>query len=185
MALRASIIGLFLLAAQGGVGPWVQEGTAPESRIKAAFLYHFTQYVDWPTDRFKAEDDPFAIAILGRDPFGEELDRAVKDKSVKTHPIQVRRSDSLKDLDSCPLLFLSRSESRKWPEIRKALAGKAVLTIGEWENFAATGGAIGFFVEENKVRFEINPEAAERHGLKVSSRLLKLARIVKPSEPTK
>lgn len=131
-----------------------------EYQVKAAFLAKFPEFVKWPTP-----SAPMTVGVLGNDPYGGVLDQMVK----------VRRAKRVEDLKGCQIIFVARSERANLGAILAALAGTGVLTVGETEGFARQGGIIGFIMEGERVRFEINPHAAQRGGLVISSRLLKLA----------
>jgi hypothetical protein len=152
-----------------------------EYRVKAAFLYNFAKFVEWP-DQEKADPClPIIIGILGDDPFGPELD-TIRKKTINSHHITIKHFDKSEDITGCHLLFISHTGL---DEIRKALQktnSRPVLTIGETEGFARSGGVIGFIEQQNKIRFEINRAAAARAGLTISSKLLKLAVIIETEE---
>lgn len=150
-----------------------------EHAVKAAFLYNFTKYVKWPESAFASPKDPLVVAVVGQDPFGKKLDEALKGKTVGMHPLSVVRWKSGAEIERCHLLFVSDSDASRLPRIVEACREKPVLLVGEARGFASRGGAIGFYIQDKKVRFEINPESARRAQLEVSSQLLKLARIVK------
>jgi hypothetical protein len=151
----------------------------PEYPVKAAFLYHFVEFVEWP----QASPLPAAtvtIGVLGRDPFGDVLDKAVLEKVAAGRTLVIRRFASASALERCEILFISSSEMAHLPEILARLQGAPVLTVGEADRFARRGGMIGFFFEDNRVRLEVNRAAVEKAGLRVSSKLLAVARLVKP-----
>ena len=148
-----------------------------EYLVKAAFLYNFARFVDWPADSFKDPQSPFEICILGKDPFGKALD-SIKNKAVKGRAMRIRMCRTMGEVGGCHLLFISASEKRNLNPILNALKNSNTLTVSEMEMFAQSGGMINFIMVGNKVHFEINPEAAEAHQLKISSQILKLARIV-------
>ena len=150
---------------------------APEYELKAAFLYNFATYADWPADAFPDPRAPFRVGVCGKDPFGPLLEEAFLGKTVGGRPIVVKRSPEVADLGSCQLVFVPASE--RTSRALLALEGTRALTVGEREGFAQEGGCVNFYLEGKRVRFEINPEAAKRAGLKISSKLLRLARIVK------
>jgi hypothetical protein len=160
----------------------LQEREAPEYDIKAAFLYNFATFVEWPTAAFPDKESPFVIGVLGQDPFGPTLEDTLRGKTVGGRKIAVKRSDNPRDLGGCQLLFVPGSEWDKAQKILESLKGTPTLTVGEQAGFAAKGGIVNFFVEGKYVRFEINPEAAKRASLKVSSKLLRLARVVEDKE---
>jgi len=152
--------------------------TPPEYRIKAVFLFNFLQFVEWPANAFASSTAPIAICILGDDPFGEALDQTVAGESIANRALVVRRAGRSENLDTCHLLFISRSERPHLGEVLRAVGNSApVLTVSDIEGFVARGGTIGFFLERKRVRFEINPSHAQRRGLKLSSQLLGLGRI--------
>jgi hypothetical protein len=155
---------------------------APEYRIKAAFLYNFTLYTEWPADSFAKADSPIVLAIAGDDPFGGELDAAVRGKTVRGRAIEVHRYSAASDAMPCHLLFMSNAQARNLPQFLRQIEEPLPLIVGETEDFTRVGGAIRFFVEGNKVRFEVNIDAAARARVKISSKLLSLARIVRDAE---
>jgi hypothetical protein len=149
-----------------------------EYQIKAAFLYNFVKFVEWPPETLPGNRAPIVVAVLGKDPFGSALDDVILGKVVDGHPIQILRTNSMQDLKACQIAFISPSEVKRLPEILVGLRGSSVLTVGEADHFAQLGGMIQFTLEGNKVRFAINVDAAERARLKVSSKLLSLATVV-------
>ena len=162
-------------------GLWPAHAQAPvvgEYEVKAAFLLNFVQYVDWPSQVFASPTSPVVIGILGEDPFGEILNRTIRGERVKERPVVVKRSRQVEDLKDCHLLFISRSEKGRLTRIFSKLAGTNILTVGEIDQFAQSGGIINFRVQGDRVRFEINTDVAEHNGLKISSKLLRLATVV-------
>jgi hypothetical protein len=151
---------------------------AKEYEVKAAFLFNFVQYVEWPQEMFPTPTAPTIIGILGDDLFGGELDRIVRGETAKGRPITIHRSRQVENLKHCHLLFISKSERGRLAHIFANLAGRRCLTVGETDRFAHTGGIINFRLQGANVRFEINPEAARRSGLTISSKLLRLAIII-------
>lgn len=147
-----------------------------EYEIKAAFLSNFTQFAKWPAKAFSDPAAPFSIGILGDDPFGSALEKSVQGQSVAGHKITIRRSRRAEDLRGCQLVFISKSERARIAEHIAGLQGAGILTVGETPQFTGQGGAIGFMMEGDKVRFEINSGNAQRAGMELSSRLLRLAR---------
>ena len=149
-----------------------------EYQIKAAFLYNFLKFVDWPSEVLPESSDVITVCVFGDDPFGEALE-SIKDKLVKGRRLTIRRLGPVKDLESCHVLFIGASEEARLPQVVQSLRGASVLTIGEIEGFAESGGIINFVVKKNKVHFEINLNNAERARLKLSSQLLSVARVVR------
>jgi len=151
-----------------------QQSTPTEYEVKAAFIYNLAKFVEWPADANTTID----LCILGDDPFGSVID-VIQGKPVREKNIVIKRIKSLQQLKTCQILFISNSEKEHLPQILDALGSSNVLTIGDTEEFAQRGVIINFYVEQDKVRFEINLESAKRAGLSISSKLLKLGRIVK------
>ncbi|MBF0368785.1 MAG: YfiR family protein [Magnetococcales bacterium] len=149
-----------------------------EAQVKVVFLYNFTKFVEWPSAAFPNSESPFQVCVMGQDSFGSLL-MAIKKKSVRGRPLNIRRPDSLAETDSCHLLFVSESEKSHSEKIIQAMLGKPILTVGESDGFADKGGMIHFFIEKGAVRFVINREAIKKAGLTVSSRLLRVGRLLK------
>lgn len=154
-------------------------GQIDEYYVKARFLCNFARYVEWPSESFKAANEPIAICILGHDPFGGALDQAVDGKLVDGRPFLVRPVSGISPDFHCHILFVPSSEGKRFRSMAGRLEGSAILTVGEIRGFPADGGVINFRLEDGRVRFEINLEAAERRHLRISSRLLSLAQVVK------
>lgn len=173
-----ALVALWLAGTPGGAAPVTP---SREYEIKAAFLFNFVQFVEWPAEAFASAEAPICIGILGEDPFGSVLEEMVRDETVREHPLTVRRSRSADDFADCHLLFISRSEHGRLREQLSALAARPILTVGEVEGFAQAGGIINFRIDGNRVRFEINPAVAERERLKISSQLLSLGTLVGPA----
>jgi len=154
---------------------------ASEYLIKAGFIYNFAKFVEWPSTAFSQPDSPITIGVLGTDPFGSVLDRLVEDKKIGQRGFVVKRykwGKDLKDLKECKILFVSASEKAHIDEIVQAVKGLPILMVGETPGFAERGGIIRFTLEDNRVRFEINVDAAHQADLNISSRLLTLAKII-------
>lgn len=157
-------------------------GAAAESpseyQVKAVFLYNFAQFVEWPPEAFADERAPLVIGVLGQDPFGPDLDAALRGETAANRPLVVRRFANVAEIDVCHILFISGSE---WPhidEVLSALRGRSILTVGDTEGFARRGGMIRFVTERNRIRLRISLDAATRAKLTISSKLLRLAEIV-------
>ncbi len=151
--------------------------TTEEYQVKAAFLFNFARFVEWPPQTFRTVVDPMSICVLGPNPFGRALDEAVSGKSIEGRKFIVRQVTDITQTGNCQILFIGAREKKVLQNA--ALVG--VLTVGESEGFTAGGGVIGFRLEGGKVRLEINVDAAEQRKLRISSKLLSLAQIVKSS----
>ena len=147
-------------------------------QLKAAFLFHFAQLVEWPPDSLRPPSIPLNFCVWGEEPLPSTLQTIVEGKLVGTHSIHVRRLPDNEDHRSCHLLFIAGSDSRRANSILTSVKDAPVLTVGESQDFAKDGGMIGLTLEENKIRFDINLKAAQHANLKISSRLLLLARKV-------
>jgi hypothetical protein len=151
-----------------------------EDEVKAAFLYHFTHFVEWPPAAGAGVEKGFVVAVWGSERFCAVLERTLAGKSVQERPLLVRRLSGLNDLADAPrVLFVEESDERKRAEILSRLEGSSVLTVGDSAAFAERGGIIGFRTVDNRIRFDINVDEANRSGLKISSEILKLARVVR------
>ncbi len=164
---------------------WIGEGAglnaaAPtEYQLKAVFLMNFAKFVEWPTTAFRSAQSPVTICVLGEDPFGHDLDDVVRGQVAGDRALAVKRLAQVQREDNCHVLFVSAAEKARTERVLGVLKSAPTLTVGEGDDFAAAGGMIGLFIEDNKVRFDVNLEAAERAGLKISSKLLKLAKNVR------
>lgn len=171
IASRAARTIAVLLAAAlvcGAAATGAQE-VALEYRVKAAYLFNFTKFVDWPAD--PAGATPLTICVASPNPFGSVLAETIREERVNERPLQAR---TVRDASGCHVLFVPRGVPHQ-PYLRAA-RGQPILTVGETPAFLRDGGIISFVVEENKVRFDIGREAAARANLTISSRLLRLAR---------
>jgi len=151
--------------------------TPREYKVKSAFLYNFVHFVDWPASAFTSAQSPFTVGILGKNPFGADLE-SLNGQSIKNRKLLVKTLRSIEEAKDCQLLFISNSERGRLLQILSALQGIPVLTVSDIEGFAASGGMIHFVTLEDKVRFEINLKEAQAVKLNLSSQLLKLARDV-------
>ena len=178
MLVVASCLAAMLLAHTLPTRSVYAQASQREYQIKASFLYHFLQFVEWPDSAFSDHSNQIIVGVLGTDPFGSTLDNTLAGKTMKGKKIMIRRFASLEELEDCHILFVSSSEENRLTDILRSLRHVSVLTIGELARFTQQGGAIKFFEFKNKVRFEINLEAAKSARLKISSKLLRLARVV-------
>ncbi|MDW8238957.1 MAG: YfiR family protein [Acidobacteriota bacterium] len=157
---------------------WAQSGTPSEYEVKAAFLFNFAKFIEWPAQHLPHAGSPILIGILGEDPFDDVLDRVIKGKSIDGRPVLIKRAKTVEPLRSCHIVFVSRSERKRLSQIAGALAEAGVVTVSDMEQFLEHGGIINFVIENNRVRFDINKRMADRAGLKISSKLLVLAKSV-------
>ena len=141
-----------------------------EYRIKAAYLFNFAKFVEWPENAFSDSSEPITIGIIGKDPFLETLNQTITGKTVKGRKFVLRRFKKVEDLAFCHILFISASERKKISQIMQKVKGTSTLTVSEFSNFIDNGGMIRLLNKNNKVRFEIGLSAAQRADLKISSR---------------
>jgi hypothetical protein len=154
-----------------------------EYDVKAAFLVHFSRlYVEWPKSSFEDGTSPVVVGVVGKDPFGKRLEKAFRGKTAGKRKIVLRRYAELDDVRPCHLLFVPHGERRHIGELVERLGTEGVLYVSESKGLARKGSVINFYLERKKVRFEVNTDAAKRGKLRISSSLLKLARIVKDEE---
>lgn len=153
--------------------------TPTEYQLKAAFLYNFAKFVDWPAPAFASDSAAITIGILGKDPFGADFDKLLEFETLRGRRFSVTRLRYGENLTACHILFITSFETNlRLHKILRELEGATVLTVGESENFAGDGGMIKFIASEGKIGFEINAEAAQLAGLQISSKLLRLAKRV-------
>ena len=154
-----------------------QSPTASEYQVKAAFLYNFAKFVEWPPSSFSSPSAPLQICVYGRDPFGEELRNITSEKMVNGHKLEVHRAMNLEQARKCHILFVAFSGAPV-KSILESLRGASVLTVGDCQGFAEQGGMINFELVDGRIQFEVNRKAVDEAGLKISSKLLSVAKRV-------
>lgn len=164
-----------ILCCRGATG---QQPSPTEYQLKAAFLFNFAKFVEWPASDFSSSQSKFSICIVGADPFGRAIDDTLRGQAIEGRAVTVIRVQQSSDLRHCQIAFISATEKSRLQDILQSVRGSNVLLVGETPGFAAAGGAIQFQMQNNRVRFSINPEAAGRAGLRISSKLLSLATII-------
>jgi hypothetical protein len=187
MGILIAVLGMTLNWASTADAQAGDASDSSEYLIKAGFIYNFAKFVEWPAAAFSQPDSPIVIGVLGTDPFGNVLDRIVEGKKVGSRGFLVKRykwGRDLKDLKDCKILFVSASERAHIDEILLSVKGLPILTVGEAPGFAERGGVIRFALEDNRVRFEVNVDAAHQADLNISSRLLTLAKIISQTTAT-
>lgn len=154
------------------------QGFLSEYQIKAAYLFNFLKFVEFPDDAFQDPLAPIVIGVVGEDPFGNALPQVVIGKTVQGRDLVIHLFRPGEDLRSAHILFISASERKRIPVIVASLRGSTVLTVADTEGFLESGGMIQFLSENDRVRFAVNLDAVKRGKLKLSSKLLSLAKIV-------
>jgi hypothetical protein len=151
----------------------------PEYQVKAAMLYKFTLFVEWSAEAFATDTSPFIVCVLGKDPFGLWLQYEMGETRIGTHPVEIHHPDKVEADPQCHMVFVSRSEESRIKRVLNSLNKKNVLIVSDIDEFLDQGGMIALVSEGNKVRFSLNAKAMERAGLKVDSRLKRIAKSVK------
>jgi hypothetical protein len=169
---------LLALALSFSAGSLLAQTVAKEYRIKAAYLFNFSQYVEWPADAFKDSNDPLTYCTIGDDPFQGMLDESLNAKFAGTRPLRVQHLRPSENFQGCQILFIGTNEKKHIAEVVETLKQLPVLVVGESSHFIQQGGTIGFLSENNTVRFEVNLDAAQRARLNVSATLLSVAQTV-------
>jgi hypothetical protein len=152
-----------------------QAVAAGEYEVKAAFLFNFAKFVEWPSDAFDSPSQPLTICVLGKNPFGSALNEVIAGNTLHGHPFSTRLIAEIRESEDCHILFFPASESKSTRPMLGQVRNPCALTVGEVENFLPGGGMVNFVIQGSRVRFEINPAAVGRSNLRVSSKLLSLA----------
>lgn len=180
--MRASGIWARLLAGIGALAlapaAPAQDAASLEYQVKAVFLLRFAQFTEWPADAGQSAQ-PFVIGVLGQDPFGPILEQAIEGERISGRPIVVRRYAELADLAHSDLLFVASSHQRATARLLTRLKGRQTLTVADFAGFVGRGGAVELFLEQDRVRFRIDRDAAQAAGLVLRSQLLRAAATVK------
>jgi len=171
MAVKLLLLGLILCL---GRNTFSQEQPS-EYQVKAAFLFNFAKFVEWPPEAFPGTNSPIIIGVLGKNVFGDDLEKIIRDRRVNNRPFQFRNFDSAGEATHCHILFISASEKDNFKKILNNLNRASVLTVSETDGFIQAGGMVNFTIEDSKIRFQISDEAAKKAGLRISSKLLSLA----------
>jgi YfiR/HmsC-like len=172
LPLLAGLFAIFSVWAAGRAGA---QSNDEEYRVKAAFLFHFAQLVDWPADTLKDGNNSLFLCTLGDDPFQGALESTVAGKAVGTRVIRIRHLRQPQEIQGCQVLFLGKAQKGRIPVLLSDMRKAPVLTVGETSGFLSAGGTVCFLLEQDKVRFDINMDAAKSAGLKIGSQLLFLA----------
>jgi hypothetical protein len=170
-----------LVAATPTLSVGDDQAATMEHRVKAVFLFKFFSFVEWPLEALPASSDSVVIGVLGSSPLLAPL-QSLQGQETSGRQLVVRTFASLAEMESCHILYVSPALVDELPADPHSLLRPGILTVGEERDFLHRGGIVAFFVEEERVRFEINLEAARKANLKISSQLLSLARIHKPEE---
>lgn len=168
-------LSLFVILLLSGQSLRAQSAASKEYQVKAAFLYNFFQFVEWPPDAFPQAQSPLVIGIIGDDPFGSSLNEIVSGEKVNNRPLVIQHYHRPEEIKVCHILFVCQSESPEMKDLIAGLKNRNILTVSDIEGFTKAGGIIRFVTENNKIRFRINTEAARAANLEISSKLLRAA----------
>jgi hypothetical protein len=175
-AIRLALIACAMALCFPLIGTRGEEPASVEYKIKAAYLLNFAKFVEWPTNRFATATTRIRVGVLGQDPFGADLERTMTGRVIEGRKFEIVRVEEPEAAVTCHIVFISSSERRHLPQIMEMLHKAHVLTVGEHEHFVEQGGIIRFFLHEDTVRFEINPRGANKAGLRISSKLMQIAK---------
>ena len=178
--LSSRIVATIALAAVLCSRPAAQPSDTLENDVKAAFLFNFTKFVDWPESAFEAANDPLRMCVVADASFTRSLDRIIAGETVRGRRLH-RVVPAPSELPRCHVLYVGTAESRRPERLLSSVSGAPVLTVGESPRFTEQGGAIAFVLVNDRVRFDVNLRAAERAGLTFSSKLLRVARNIQES----
>jgi hypothetical protein len=184
-ALSAIVLLLWsMFAAQSAMA---QETAVSEEQLKAAFLYRFAQFVEWPQTAFENESSPIVLGVLGNDAFANTLSTLLKEKKAHNRSFVVKKFSSANDVAGAQIVFIAKDESKKTGQVADSVRKMPVLLVGESDDFLENGGIINVLMDKKQLRFDIHVANAEANMLTVSSHLLRLARntLPKKSETSK
>jgi hypothetical protein len=182
MTRRKGLGAMLLLICALFIAPAARsQESAPVEQLKAAFLYNFVRFVDWPTNALGADTVPLTIGVIGSDRFANELSTLLKDKKAHNHPLLIKKLSVPADAAACQVVFVADGDIRRATQVADATRSKPILLVGEADDFLDNGGMISIVQDEKqkKLGFDINPQTAEKSELTISSHLLRLARTIK------
>ena len=182
---RRHILGVaLLLAGWTSLSAQAQTAAFREAEVKAAFLFNFAQFIEWPAKTFTNGTAPFVIGVLGDEAFGHVLNQMVQGETIGGRPILLKSRKRAEELTDCQILFIGRSENARLPQIFSTVSSAGALTVGETDHFTRLGGIINFVTtHDNRLRFELHLANANRAGLKIDAKLLKVAQVVPAANP--
>ncbi len=178
LACLCAAAGLVLFAAGGEIHGSV--GAASEYEVKAAFIFNFVKFTTWPDDPDRS--GPMRLCIAGHDPFGPLMESTIGGKTVRGRGFSIERYDLSDDLTACEILFIGDGDTAERKALLDSLEGRPILTVGESAAFARGGGMVGFYEKQRRIRFSVNVDATERSDIRVSSKLLQLASVVREKQ---
>jgi len=167
-----------LLAGMAAAAIQVEAQTVSTPGLTAAFIFNFVKFTTWPEDVLR-EGNTIAICVAGSDQIADALSQLTRDKAVEGHPLAIRRIDLDRPVAECHVVFGASLNKARAQELVRAAAGRPILTVSDFEDFAMYGGVANFFIDDGRMRFAVNPDAADRVRLRISSKLLTLAKVVR------
>jgi hypothetical protein len=177
LRLRSGLVAILLLLwGMVAIQPLMAQDAVSEEQLKAAFLYNFARFVEWPTNAFPSESTPIQLGVLGNDEFAERLAALLKEKKAHGRSLVVKKLNGVTDVAGSQIIFIAKSESRKTSQVADLTKKQPVLLVGESDDFLSNGGIINFVIESKQLRFDIHVTNAEANNLTISSHLLRLAR---------
>lgn len=184
-AFKSVALALLLFGGTRAPLAWAEPGWSPEfeRQVKIGFLYNFAKFIEWPSGAVPESSAPFTVGVVGDDSFCDALEETLRGKTINSRPVVVRKLLGAELDNPGQILFISPSLGKEVPTVLARVRNAPVLTVGDMMDFAALGGVINFKIEEHRVRFEINIDAAQRAGLQVSSQLLAIATVVHDARP--
>jgi hypothetical protein len=180
LAVRLAVVALAVTAVRANA----QESVTGEYQVKAAFLYNFTKFVEWPPGLFESSDSPISICVLGQNLFGHVLQETVRGKTVNGRMLVVSGIPDARSATHCQIVFVSSFERMRFGAILGELRS-GILTVGETDAFIEAGGIVNLKLESGRIQIQVNINAAEQAGVHISSKLLSLAQIIRNSVPPK
>jgi hypothetical protein len=179
--LRAFLCALLVMAAGGfgGTAAALAQASLPEAQIKAAFLINFPRYVDWPAEAFAETNSPIVVAVLGESEVTAELRKIIEGRTVNGREIVLKRLADGEESAGYHILFVAAAEQKRLPNLLAKLKADGVLTVGESDGFLERGGIINLARRDQRIALEVNLTAADQARIRISSKLLHVARVVK------
>jgi hypothetical protein len=172
-------LGLILFSWNGVGFAALSQAQVQEYEVKAMFLFYFSKFIDYPESILNPRTPALQICIFGEDPFESAIDIAVQGKEAHGHSIEIKRLNDINTAKGCHILFVSPSERNVLPQVFSYTRQYPILTVSDTEGFIESGGMIQFYIADNKVRFMIDLKKIQGVNLKVSSRLLQVAQVIK------
>lgn len=166
---------MLFLSAAGGRASGAAQVPFAEYHVKATWLLNFVRFTEFPTNAFASKESPIVVGVLGKDPFGDELERAFGGKVAKGRRFEIRKVASGREMQGCHVLFIASSEKRRLRDLCEQVRKMPILTVSDVDGFLEQGGVINFLLKRDALRFEISVSSAQAAGLRLDARLLELA----------